>query len=269
MKRFTDTDKFRDPWYRRLSSPAKQLWDYLCLQCDKIGLVEVDFTLISQDCGQKITPANMAELGDRVEDCGNGKFFIPKFIHFQYGELTDKCPPHRSILQLIAIHNLSRVGLLYHYPTSKSSNPTTLTLGHKTRQEEEEEEEKDKKKTRKEKETVYSPDSRAILHYLNEKTGRSFREQESSLAPINARLNEPGVDAGGCRKMIDRQVKRWKGKDQEEYLRPQTLFGKQNFDSYYAAKDLPFQPNGTPEKPTTLEPKGQLQEKINVRTLNL
>lgn len=41
--------------------------------------------------------------------------------------------------------------------------------------------------------------------------------------------------------MIDRQCQRWMGTSQEEYLRPETLFGKQKFDSYYAAKDLPIQ----------------------------
>ena len=40
--------------------------------------------------------------------------------------------------------------------------------------------------------------------------------------------------------MIDRQVKRWKGTTQEEYLRPQTLFGKEKFDGYYAARNQPI-----------------------------
>jgi hypothetical protein len=41
--------------------------------------------------------------------------------------------------------------------------------------------------------------------------------------------------------MIDRQVARWKGDPKmEEYLRPGTLFNKEKFDSYYAAKDIPI-----------------------------
>jgi uncharacterized phage protein (TIGR02220 family) len=83
--------------------------------------------------------------------------------------------------------------------------------------------------------------ARILLHLLNEKTGRHFRETDSSLTPIIARLKEPGVDLDGCKLMIDRQVKRWKGSTQEEYLRPETLFGKTKFESYYAAKDLPIQ----------------------------
>lgn len=132
MKRFTDTDKWRDPWFRKLSSPAKQLWGYLLDQCDKIGLVEIDLGLASIDCGQKITEAHLAEIGDRIEPCGNGKHFIPKFIPYQYGSLTPTCPPHRSIIALVDLHNLTFDGLLYHYPNA------TLPLGHKTRKEKEE-----------------------------------------------------------------------------------------------------------------------------------
>ena len=89
--------------------------------------------------------------------------------------------------------------------------------------------------------SIYSPEIRVALHWLNEKSGRNFRETESSLAPINARMKEPGVDIAGVKLMIERQCARWKGTAQEEYLRPETLFGKKKFDSYYAAKDLPIQ----------------------------
>lgn len=101
----------------------------------------------------------------------------------------------------------------------------------------------------KEEKFAYSPETRVALHYLNEKSGRHFRESESSLSVIQARLSESGVDIAGVKLMIDRQCRRWKGTSQEEYLRPETLFGKTKFDSYYAARELPVAPpNG---KPTT------------------
>ena len=82
--------------------------------------------------------------------------------------------------------------------------------------------------------------ARPILHYLNEKTGRKFSETETNLTPIAARLEEVDWDAAGVRIMIDRQIKRWHGTRFEEYLRPTTLFGRQKFDGYYAARDLPI-----------------------------
>lgn len=89
----------------------------------------------------------------------------------------------------------------------------------------------------------WSPDSRAILHVLNETAGRHFREVDDSLAFIEARLSEDGVTVDGVKTMILRQWQKWKGTDMEDYMRPETLFNKTKFASYYASKDLPIHAN--------------------------
>jgi uncharacterized phage protein (TIGR02220 family) len=87
------------------------------------------------------------------------------------------------------------------------------------------------------------PETKAILTYLIEKTGRPFSlECKSSLKFISSRLSEPGVTVAGVRQMIDRQVARWSGGEMEQYLRPETLFNATKFDDYYSAKDLPVKP---------------------------
>lgn len=92
----------------------------------------------------------------------------------------------------------------------------------------------------------YTPLARAALHFLNEKSGKAFRESESSLEPINARLKEPGVTIEGVKQMIERQCVLWRDDPKMvEYLRPSTLFNKTKFNEYYAAKDLPSQKQGT------------------------
>jgi uncharacterized phage protein (TIGR02220 family) len=88
--------------------------------------------------------------------------------------------------------------------------------------------------------------ARILIHYLNEKTGRRFRETSENLEFIHARLSESGVDLDGCKKMIDRQTLRWLKTDQANYLRPQTLFNATKFDDYYSAKDLPINENHKP-----------------------
>jgi uncharacterized phage protein (TIGR02220 family) len=90
--------------------------------------------------------------------------------------------------------------------------------------------------------------ARPILHYLIEKSGTRFRETETNLGFIGERLAEDGVDADGVRKMIDRQVAKWKGTDMADYLRPETLFNKTKFDGYYAAREMPIETG--PKKPT-------------------
>lgn len=83
-------------------------------------------------------------------------------------------------------------------------------------------------------------DARAVLRLLNTHSGKSFREVDSNLAIISARLSEKGVELEGVKTMIARQCKRWLGTSQEEYLRPETLFAKSKFDGYYASRDLPI-----------------------------
>ena len=83
-------------------------------------------------------------------------------------------------------------------------------------------------------------DARIVLHALNETAGRHYRETQTNLDFIRARLSEPDVTVDGCIAMIRRQVARW-GNDPKmvEFLRPETLFNRTKFDAYYAARDLP------------------------------
>ena len=80
-----------------------------------------------------------------------------------------------------------------------------------------------------------------LLRYLNEKAGRSYRETDTNLKLVGARLKESGVTPDGIKAMIDRMVARW-GKDAKmaEYLRPETLFGKTKFGGYYDNRNLPI-----------------------------
>jgi uncharacterized phage protein (TIGR02220 family) len=79
-----------------------------------------------------------------------------------------------------------------------------------------------------------------VLLYLNAKTNRSFRPTDINLGFITSRLSEDGVTVGGIKEMIDRQCQLWKGTDMAEYLRPETLFNRTKFDSYYSARKMPI-----------------------------
>jgi uncharacterized phage protein (TIGR02220 family) len=97
----------------------------------------------------------------------------------------------------------------------------------------------------------YHVDARSVLAYLNECSGKKFRDTDPNLALISARLIESGVSADGVRIMIHRMTRLWKATKMEEYLRPETLFGKTKFDNYYAAKDQPIYDANDKPKPAT------------------
>jgi hypothetical protein len=120
MRRLTETGKWQDPWFRRLSHTAKLLWIYATDQCSPVGVVELDPELLSLDLGTKVESGHIKELlGERLQPLGNGRYFLPKFIPFQYGELSERCAPHRRIAQEIARHGLVRRGSAYVHPLAK------------------------------------------------------------------------------------------------------------------------------------------------------
>ena len=80
----------------------------------------------------------------------------------------------------------------------------------------------------------YLAESKEVLTFLNEKTGKNFREVDATLAPIQARLKS-GVDVQTCRTLIMRKVHDWLSDEKmTKFLRPETLFGKTKFESYLA-----------------------------------
>ena len=88
-------------------------------------------------------------------------------------------------------------------------------------------------------------DAREILQFLNEKAGRSFRETDTNLRLIEARLKS-GATVANCRGVIARKVREW-GQDpkMQKYLRPETLFSATHFESYLGERS-PVIPEGEP-----------------------
>jgi len=78
----------------------------------------------------------------------------------------------------------------------------------------------------------YNDDAKEIIEWLNEKADRSFRITETNLGFITARLKS-GANKRQCRWIISNLCKRWKGTDQEKYLRPETIFNKTKFEGYF------------------------------------
>jgi len=84
--------------------------------------------------------------------------------------------------------------------------------------------------------------AKEIINFLNEKTGKRFRDTPANIAPIVARLKEGYADRD-FRIVIARKVREW-GTDEKMmgYLRPKTLFNATNFNQY--AADVPEVENG-------------------------
>lgn len=106
-KRFTDTDKWKKPFIRGLQGPYKLLWMYILDDCDHAGIWQVDFEVARIRIGEQVDRDTALKLfADRVHPISKFKWFIPDFITFQYGELSEKNRMHNSVLQILSKHQL-------------------------------------------------------------------------------------------------------------------------------------------------------------------
>jgi len=114
MKRFTDTDKWRDPWFRKLSAGAKLAFLFIVDNCDNAGVWDADMELANFSIGMEIPWEKVREsLGERMEVLKSGKWHLKKFVTFQCGELSEECKPHAAVIRLLNKHGIQRVSKGY------------------------------------------------------------------------------------------------------------------------------------------------------------
>jgi len=84
-KRFTDTDKWMDGWFYGLSPIDKLIWLYALDACNHTGVWKINIPMMSGMVGTKITVDQIEKaLTDRIIKIDDDKYFIPKFLQFQY-----------------------------------------------------------------------------------------------------------------------------------------------------------------------------------------
>lgn len=102
-KRFTSTDKWGDPWFRKLPNEYKCLWDYICCGCDIAGIWKVDFDLVNFClCNSDITSEKALELfnngKERIRVLNSGSsWLVVDFVFFQYGKLGEANRVHVAV----------------------------------------------------------------------------------------------------------------------------------------------------------------------------
>lgn len=103
-KRFYDSKKYENQWFRNLPPDLKCVYDYCLCYCDHAGILKLDI----DDMEFRIKPKSKLTLG-LIEETFKNKFvfldedkiFIPKFIYWQYkNELSPGNPVHRCVYEL-------------------------------------------------------------------------------------------------------------------------------------------------------------------------
>lgn len=107
MKRFTETEKWRDIWFRSLTPDLKLAWQYICDNCDNSGVWEPDYALADFQIGLNVDwEKAKLQFVDRIKILENGRWYLVGFISFQQKELSPNKPAHKQIFSLCKKHGI-------------------------------------------------------------------------------------------------------------------------------------------------------------------
>lgn len=95
-KRFTDTEKWRDPWFCGLGLTDRLFWIFILDNCTLAGIWQVNWPLVTFYIPEFTFRDELFK--DRIQKISDTKWFIPKFIRFQYGELSRANRLHQRVL---------------------------------------------------------------------------------------------------------------------------------------------------------------------------
>jgi hypothetical protein len=123
----------------------KLLWQWILDRCDNAGVIDPDIELASFQIGYQYPINTLSDFGERVVKLPCGKWFIPKFIAFQYGQLSAECKAHKPIFLSLQKHSLNLD--LNGYP--KGINTLQEKEKETDKEKDKETEEEDRSKNRK------------------------------------------------------------------------------------------------------------------------
>lgn len=108
-KRFTDTEKWKKAWFRKLPQKEKLFWFYILDNCNHAGIWDVDLDAASFYIGSKVDISiiqgslmgHISPLKDNAD-----KWYILDFVAFQYPSLDKPNRVHTSVINLLKKYNL-------------------------------------------------------------------------------------------------------------------------------------------------------------------
>lgn len=200
-KRFCDTQIWEKEWFMALSPKLKCLWRYLTDRCDQSGVWDPNWQLASIYIGDKVTAADLKSLGDHVEILDTGKVFIPDFINFQYGRLSESSPAHNPVFRAIEKNRLS----------NRVFNRVSNTLKEKEKEEDKDKDKEEEIVSNKQKiENEIFSDQVFMEAIQMTHRGKNFKQAFSECFIHHSNNKEPPSTTGEWKQKFNSWLIRWK-----------------------------------------------------------
>lgn len=97
-KRLTDSRKWDDPWFLELPNTHRLIWLYILDKCNHAGIYKHSDKMMMFFIEGADWKEFLRVSVSRVKHVEKDKYFIPKFIEFQYGELNESVNCHKSVI---------------------------------------------------------------------------------------------------------------------------------------------------------------------------
>lgn len=110
-KRFHDTDIWNEDWFIAIPKDYRAFWFYIKDKCDHAGIWRPNITTFNKLYDYQVESKKALELlnngKERIKVLENGRWLIPDFIFFQYGNhLNLNNRVHLSILKVLETNNI-------------------------------------------------------------------------------------------------------------------------------------------------------------------
>lgn len=239
-KRFTDTDKWRDPWFKRLKGKAQLFWLFVLDTCDHAGVWQEQLDEFHFFSGMTMTHDEIAKaFSGRLIEFKPSTYIVMNFIKFQYTELNPANNAHKGVLKALEVRGLT-------WPlqdlTSCSQAPSE-GLSSPTRGAQDKEQDKDLDM---EQDQAMRPaasqknEPAQVIDLLNITCSRQFKtNSKTNLKLASARLKD-GFTMDDFVTVFKHKASEWAHDPKmHTFLRPETLLGNK-FEGYLqAARSAP------------------------------
>lgn len=126
-KRFTDSDKYKDPWFRKLSPTCKMLFLFMCDDCNHAGIWKENLDTFNFIYKTSATKEDIDAMGDKVLKVNQETYLIQSFIKFQYGKLNPENKAHLGVIRALSYIGVDY--LPYLAPSKELGSPLGIGTG--------------------------------------------------------------------------------------------------------------------------------------------
>jgi hypothetical protein len=132
-KRFTDTEKYKDPWFRKLSPTSKVLFLFMCDDCNHAGIWKENLETFNFIFKMSASKEEIDSMGDKVIKVSPETYLIHSFIKFQYGKLNPENKAHLGVIRALSYIDIDYTP--YLAPSKELHSPQGIGIGTGTGEE--------------------------------------------------------------------------------------------------------------------------------------